>query len=169
MNYIHIVAVDQVNAIGKDNTIPWHSRVDMQHFKQTTTGQVLIMGRKTYESLPPSKLPNRKLIIVSKTMREDAVVGHGYVVRSIREALNAAAKIAKIDHRENVYIIGGAEIYQATAQYVNGVILSKIDTYVIDADAHYPLNITDKMNLVDTYPLDADVTEPTVKVYYYRS
>lgn len=169
MNYIHIVAVDQVNAIGKNNTIPWNSRVDMQHFKQTTTGQILIMGRKTYDSLPPSKLPNRKLIIISKSMREDAVVPHGCVVRSIKEALNVGAKMAKIDHRENIYIIGGAEIYQATAPFINGVIISKIDTYVTDADAHYPLDITDKMHLKDIYPLDADVTEPTVKVYYYRS
>ena len=87
MRVIQIAAMAGNRTIGNNNELPWHIPKDFKFFKDQTMGKILIMGRKTYESIPPSGLPNRKLVIVTRNLdyrpkeRDDAVV-----VTSIAEA-----------------------------------------------------------------------------------
>lgn len=169
MNYVHIVAVDNVNAIGNGGTIPWRSPTDLSHFKETTMGHVLIMGRKTYDSLPPAKLPGRVLIVVTRSpVLQNNVVQHAHVVAGLKAAFVKAEQLARKNGQMNVFIVGGGEIYASTADKINQLILSRIDTYAQHADTYYPATIADKMKLVNKNKLETKPNEPSVTVYHYQ-
>ena len=99
-----IVALTSDLAIGKDGDLLYHIPADMRRFRQLTTGHTVIMGRKTFESLPSGPLPNRRNIIVSR--RNDLEIQGAEVAASLGEAID----LAENDH---IYIIGGAQIYEA--------------------------------------------------------
>jgi len=123
-----IVAIAQNNALGKNNKLIWHLPDDLKRFKKLTLNKHIIMGRKTFESLP-NLLPNRKHIIISKnpSYRKNGTT----VVSNIEQAI----KIASED--EEIFVIGGAEIYNL---FLN--IADKIElTYVhhdFEADTFFP-------------------------------
>ena len=71
MNIHMIWAQDNNNAIGRDGTLPWHFSEDLKNFKKLTTGSPIIMGRKTWDSLPIKPLPDRRNIVLSSTKKED--------------------------------------------------------------------------------------------------
>ena len=98
-----IVAASSNNAIGKDNDLLWRLSEDLKRFKKLTSGHAIIMGRKTFESLPKA-LPNRTNIVI--TRNQDYTATGAVVCSSIEEAL----EIAKED--EQPFIIGGGEIYK---------------------------------------------------------
>lgn len=123
-----IAAIGQGRAIGKGNTLPWKHKADMQVFKHLTTGNTVIMGRKTFESLGKA-LPNRKNIVISRTMSETEGV---QVVRSLRDAL------ALCEEDRRIYVIGGAEIYAQAVPYAQMMALTLINTEVEGADALFP-------------------------------
>ena len=106
-----IVAFNKNGVIGDDNNIPWKMKDDMKFFKEMTTGGIVIMGRKTFESMG-RVLPNRTNIII--TRNEDYVVEGATVVTSLDYAMERAQELAlDIDeHQPNIWIIGGAEIYK---------------------------------------------------------
>lgn len=106
MNFI--VAVDKKNGIGKNNDLLVSLPLDMKYFRETTSGKTVIMGRKTYESLPKRPLPNRKNIIISRTMDENSVPDDVLIFRSIESFLT---EFALKQDSENIFVIGGAEIY----------------------------------------------------------
>ena len=99
-----IVAADLGNGIGKDNTMPWHISADLKRFKELTSGHTIVMGRKTWESLPKKPLPNRKNIVITRNKNFEA---EGATVIHAPNELNQHAK-----NKETVFIIGGAEIYR---------------------------------------------------------
>ena len=99
-----IVAVAKDGVIGADNDIPWYCPADLQHFKRTTMGAPVVMGRKTYESLKIQPLPGRRNIIISRNANYDA---DGCEIFSSIEA--AMEQLAAID---KIFIIGGAELYK---------------------------------------------------------
>ncbi|MFT4031477.1 MAG: dihydrofolate reductase [Siphonobacter sp.] len=120
-----IVAVAENGAIGKDNQLLWHLPDDLKRFKQLTTGHPVIMGRKTYESIG-KPLPNRTNIIIT---RDQNYTAEGcVVVSSVEEALYA---------NEDVYIIGGAEIYRQTLPYADNIHLTEVHTS-IEGDTFFP-------------------------------
>ena len=80
----HVVALSNNNVIGKDNDLPWNLKTDLKHFKDLTHGHCIIMGRKTFESLPKA-LPNRKNIVLST--RKNITYNDAIVVNSIEKAL----------------------------------------------------------------------------------
>lgn len=94
-----LVAVSPEGIIGKNNTIPWHYSADLKRFKLLTTGKTIIMGRKTWESLPVKPLPNRRNIVISRTSLENVDC-----FRSIDEALKTC--------EGDIWFIGGAGIYE---------------------------------------------------------
>ena len=94
-----LVAVSPEGIIGKNNTIPWHYSADLKRFKRLTTGKTIIMGRKTWESLPVKPLPNRRNIVISRTSLENVDC-----FRSIDEALKTC--------EGDIWFIGGAGIYK---------------------------------------------------------
>ncbi len=98
-----IAAIAKNNALGKDNDLIWHLPADLKRFKKITSGHHILMGRNTFESIG-KPLPNRTTIII--TRNEDYVKDGCFIANSLEEAL----KIAEAD--EQIYIIGGAQIYK---------------------------------------------------------
>lgn len=127
-----IAAVDENWAIGKDNKLLVSIPADMKFFRNTTTGNVVVMGRKTLESFPNKKpLSNRVNIIITRDISyrvEGAVVVHS--LEELKEAL------APYD-TETVYVIGGESIYRQLLPWAQVAYITKIE-YAYDADAHFP-------------------------------
>ena len=123
-----IVAMSENRVIGVDNTLPWHLKADLQHFKKLTTGHAVIMGRKTFESIG-RPLPNRENIIVTRNLdfsAEGCLVMHD---------LNEVIAYAK--QQESVFIIGGAQLYQATLNHVDTLYITEVHTS-LEGDAFFP-------------------------------
>jgi dihydrofolate reductase len=99
-----IVAIAQNNAIGKDNQLLWHIPADLKRFKQLTTGHTIVMGKRTYESLPIRPLPNRRSVVITDIPGE--VIEGCTMAYSIDDAIN------KMDTEEENFIIGGGSVYR---------------------------------------------------------
>jgi dihydrofolate reductase len=117
--------------IGHNNTLPWHLPEDLAHFKATTLGQPVIMGRKTWDSLPVKfrPLPGRMNIVV--TRQTDWHSDGAHVVHSIDEALQACPTDAQ------PWVIGGAELYRMAMPLVTRVVVTEIDAEY-EGDAFAP-------------------------------
>ena len=132
-----IVAVDKNWAIGKNNKLMWSIPADMKFFRETTKGNIVIMGRKTLESFPQGQpLKNRVNIVITKNpdyKGKDAVVVH-----SIDEAIAESKK-----EEGETYVIGGESIYRAMLPYCDTALVTKID-HAYDADTYFPNLDADK-------------------------
>ncbi len=125
-----IVAVARNNAIGFNNQLLYRLPNDLKRFKALTTGHTIIMGRKTFESLPKGALPNRRNIVLSR--QEGLHYENAECYRSIEEAL------MQCDYTEDVYIIGGGELYKQTLSLAKRVYLTLVDDTPAEADAFFP-------------------------------
>lgn len=123
-----IAAVGKNLELGKNNDLIWHFREDMKFFRETTTGHTVIMGRKTFESLPKA-LPNRQNIVIT-TDRSYAAEG-ALVVSSAEEALEQAQS-------DEVFIIGGGRVYGEFLGRADRLYLTEIDDSCGDADTFFP-------------------------------
>ena len=123
-----IVAMATNRVIGINNSLPWHISDDLKRFKQLTTGSTIIMGRKTYESIG-NALPNRTNIVVSrqKNLHYPDVI----VCDSIEDA------ISQVDDRHDIFIIGGAQIYEQALPYANFMHVTHVDRD-IKGDVFFP-------------------------------
>ena len=126
-----IVATDINNVIGKDNDIPWRLPADLKYFKRRTLNHHIIMGRKTFESIG-RPLPKRTNIIV--TRNPFYIASNCLVTSSIQEAL----QIAKDNGEEEVFIIGGGEIYRQSIAFCNRVYLTYVDTIIENGEVFFP-------------------------------
>ena len=126
-----IAAVARNRAIGKDGQLLWHLPEDMRYFRETTRGKPVIMGRKTWESLPESfrPLPGRKNIVISRNPAYDAA--GATLVGSLEQALRQTAET------EEVFVIGGADIYWQALPLAHRLYLTEV-TRDFDADAFFP-------------------------------
>lgn len=117
-------------AIGRTGQMPWHLPPDLRWFQQLTTGSTVVMGRRTWESLPERfrPLPGRRNIVVS---RSNCEFPGAVAVSSVTEALSAAEGGA-------CWIIGGGEIYRAALEYADCVAVTQINLTVPDADTFAP-------------------------------
>jgi dihydrofolate reductase len=118
MELIHIVAKSNNHCIGKNNQLLWHLSEDLKFFKRTTSGNPVIMGRKTFESIG-KPLPNRRNIVI--TRNTDWKFEGVEVVHSIQEAIDLLQTEAK------AFIIGGAEIYKETLSLCNTLYITNVD------------------------------------------
>jgi dihydrofolate reductase len=128
---ILIAAVAKNGVIGKDNALPWHLPEDMKHFKALTNGHAVLMGRKTWESLPPKfrPLPNRRNLVLTRDRHYDAP--GATVVHSLDDA-------AKVSSGETaLFVIGGAELYAHALPRADRFELTEIDA-AFEGDAHFP-------------------------------
>ena len=125
---ILIAATSQNNALGKDNKIIWHLPDDFKRFKELTSGHYIIMGRKTFESFP-KPLPNRTHVVITrqKNYNPEGCI----VVNSIEEAFEICPK------NEDVFLIGGAEIYKLGLSFTDKIELTYINE-TFEADAFFP-------------------------------
>ena len=124
-----IVARDKNGAIGRDGDIPWQIREDLKMFQRETLGGAIIMGRKTWDSLPFKPLSKRMNIVVSS-----GDVDAEFVVKSITEAVALALQHGY--HR--VYGIGGAGIYREMLPMADRLLITEVETQVEDADTFFP-------------------------------
>lgn len=132
-----VVAYDKNRAIGRDGELPWAGKLphDMARFKELTKGASVIMGRKTYESLPEQArpLPGRENIVL--TLSQKAITG-AVVARSLDEALKHASR--------RPIIIGGESIFAQALPLTDTIFATEIDTVVTGADTYFPeINLSD--------------------------
>lgn len=125
-----VVALADDNAIGKDQQLLWHLPCDMRRFKELTTGHTVLMGRKTFESLPKGALPNRKNVVLT-TMAE-ADFPNCVVFDSLPAALDSC------EGEEEVFIIGGAQVYKQALAIADRIYLTQVHHTFADADTFFP-------------------------------
>lgn len=123
-----IAAVAQNNALGKENQLLWHLPDDFKRFKTLTSGHYIIMGRKTFESFP-KPLPNRTHVII--TRQSDYQPEGCIVVNSLKKAIEVCPK------NEEVFVIGGGEIYRQSIALADKLDLTKVH-HSFDADTFFP-------------------------------
>ncbi len=140
-----IVAIDQNNAIGKDNQLLWHLPKDLSFFKNVTTGNAIIMGRKTFESIGKA-LPNRRNIVIS-TQKDLQYAG-----AEITSSLNAAIELVG---KADGYIIGGGSIYEQSLTLVDRLYITKVAAS-FNADTFFPSINWDEWTLVSKEDHPAD-------------
>ncbi|MBL7856718.1 MAG: dihydrofolate reductase [Cyclobacteriaceae bacterium] len=128
-----IAALSENNVIGKNNDLPWHLPDDMKYFMQTTKGHHCIMGRKNYESIPEKfrPLPNRTNIVVTRQQHFHAP--GCIVVHSLEHALTLAEK----NGEQEVFIIGGSDIYGLGMPHAHRLYLTEIKTS-LEGDTFFP-------------------------------
>jgi dihydrofolate reductase len=125
-----IVAIGKNNEIGKGNDLLCRLPADLKHFKEITSGHAVIMGRKTFDSLPKGPLPNRKNGIISRNT--DLKIEGATVYSSLDYAL------LKLIDEDEVFIIGGAQIYRQILPDADKLYLTKIHANFPDADVFFP-------------------------------
>lgn len=132
-----IVAMAENRAIGKDNTLLWHIPEDLKHFKTTTMGKPLVMGRKTFESILAflgKPMAGRTTIVVSRS-------GYSYdgveVFTDVKSAIEAAREIALRDGQDEVMVCGGGQIYEQALPFTDRIYLTTVHKDY-DGDCSFP-------------------------------
>lgn len=132
---VHVVAIDNNRCIGKDNQLAWHIPDDLQHFKRLTLNGVIIMGRKTFESLG-RPLPKRTNIVI--TRNADYAVPSGVLTfGELEEAIAHGKTLAKNAGQSQIFIIGGGELYRQSLPLADVLEITQVDL-AIDGDTFYP-------------------------------
>ncbi len=170
-----IAAISSNRCIGKGNDLPWHISADLQHFKQLTTRQnqdaqkdnaiqgIVIMGRKTFESMNSKPLPKRISFIITTQLdyaKQKGLEGrdNAYVVHNLDDALTQAASLAHGAHLETIWVIGGERVFNEAMMYTDRIELTHVDTTINDGDAFYP-----------ELPSDLDITEESEQMHDDKS
>tara|TARA_Y100000994_G_scaffold9115_1_gene7547 strand:- start:24 stop:530 length:507 start_codon:yes stop_codon:yes gene_type:complete len=160
----HVVALSNNNVIGVDNNLPWNLKTDLAHFKDYTTNKIIVMGRKTFESIG-RPLPNRKNLIVSNTLNE---INGAYIYKSTEEAIKNAKEMCINNEIYNeIVIIGGGYLFRDTLKITNKLVLSEVDCE-IDGDVFYPKINLEEWNEVSSKKFIKDSDNDfnfVVKVY----
>jgi len=123
-----IAAIDQNNVLGKDNQLIWHLPEDLMRFKRLTTGHAIIMGRKTYESLPKA-LPNRHNIVITRNQN------YSKEGITVCKSLEAAIECASDD--EQPFVIGGGQVYEQAIELASKIELTRIHSQ-FEGDVFFP-------------------------------
>ncbi|MFN8256376.1 MAG: dihydrofolate reductase [Bacteroidales bacterium] len=152
-----IAAIDINRGIGKNNKLLCHLPADLKKFKQLTTGHSIIMGRKTYESLPNGALPNRKNIVITSNPEFEA--NGCYMAHSPEMAIKLC------QGEDEVFIIGGEKIYLQFINMADVLYITKID-HAFEADSHFPVINSQIWQLTENlfYPSD----EKNAFGYYFQ-
>ena len=143
MNINLIWAQDANGGIGKNNSLPWHISADLINFKKLTLHHTVIMGRKTWDSLPKKPLPNRRNIVLTSKKISDVET-----YDSIDSCLNSL----KADNIKDIFIIGGHMIYDGFFKYANILHITFIEQSAPDIDTFFPISIDE---IKKTYQIDS--------------
>ena len=153
-----IVAVAEDRAIGDKGNLLWHLSSDLKRFKAITTGHTIIMGRKTYDSLPNGALPNRRNIVISRQLKS---LKDAEVYSDIDEALKATSD------EDTVYIIGGGEIYKETFPRADELHITLVHKSYPEAETRFPeWKLTD-WNILKQEQICQDEKNELDSVYYH--
>jgi len=143
---IGIVAISTNYAIGKDGKLPWHHSADLRFFKETTTGNAVVMGSNTWRSIG-KPLPNRLNIVLSRSRTLELPAD----VRKLSDVNEVVALSKDLD--SDIYIIGGAKIFEAFADLIDKWIVTVVPDEVDDADTFIPENFLDGFEVEETKDL----------------
>jgi dihydrofolate reductase len=124
-----IVAIAENWAIGKNNDLLWHFPEDLKRFKQITSGHPVIMGKRTFESLPRRPLPNRRNIVITDVP--------GEVIEGCEMAYSIAGAVALCNPQEESFIIGGASVYRQFLPLADRLYLTRVHR-TFEADVFFP-------------------------------
>lgn len=147
MAIIGIVAVAENLAIGKGGKLPWHYPADLKHFKQTTTGNAIVMGSNTWRSIG-KPLSNRLNIVLSRRAQLDSD-DNLLFLRNVSEAADLSKFLSG-----DLYVIGGAHIYEAFAPLIDSWIVTEIPETVENADVFMPANYLESFRLIEADELE---------------
>lgn len=154
-----IVAVDKNMLIGNLGTLPWHIPEDLKRFRNLTMGRYIIMGRTSYELLP-NKLFGRKIIVLSKKMRQE---NHNDII--VKNSVDSIFQFIKDEER--VFVCGGASVYREFLNYSSDLFITFIDK-AYDGDAYYlSLDEINKDFKLD-YSVDVDSNHKLKFTRYFR-
>jgi dihydrofolate reductase len=149
MSKISIIAAIADNyAIGKSNNLPWHLPADLKHFRQLTTGHAVVMGKRTFESLPKGPLPNRRNIVLTSVMSEGVNLGY-FEADSLEDA------VFLCEHEEQIFIIGGATVYKQCLEKVDSMYITWVHSD-FSGDTYFPEVDFDKWEEISREDFDAD-------------
>lgn len=123
-----VVAMDQEQAIGRDNALPWHLPDDLKHFKALTLGHTVIMGRRTYESIG-RPLPGRRNIVLTRS---------GTYAAEGCEVCGSFAELLTWENSGEAFVIGGAAVYRAALPQAQQLWITQVHTRLTDADVFFP-------------------------------
>jgi dihydrofolate reductase len=131
MNLTLIAAVARNGVIGREGGLVWHEPLDQQHFRRTTTGWPVVMGRKTWESLPARfrPLPGRRNVVVSRT--------HGWHADGAEGVTSLAEAIERLAGSPHIFVIGGAQLYTKALPLARELVLTEVDAD-LEGDTHFP-------------------------------
>ena len=147
-----IVARSTQGVIGRDNELPWRLPADLKHFKKTTLGHPIIMGRNTWESLG-RPLPDRRNMVISRTPGFSAEDAETF--SSLEDALSAC------EASDQVFIIGGAQVYEQAIEFADEMIITEVQIDVV-GDAHFPEFEEEdwRVTHLEEHPVEADPKNP---------
>ena len=146
MAIIGIVAIDRNFAIGKGGKLPWHYSADMKFFKETTIGNAVVMGRRTWETLKGPLKDRQNIVLTSSDIEKaDGIT----VARDVQNVLNLAKTSDK-----HLFVIGGAKVYRAFLPHVDRWLVTEIPLTVEGADTFMPANFLDGFELYEVRQLD---------------
>lgn len=149
-----IAAVAENRAIGFENKLLYWLPNDLKRFKALTTGHTIIMGRKTFDSLPKGALPNRRNIVISRSVKE---LSGCDVYGSLDEALQHCTP------DEDIYIIGGASVYEQAMPMADRLCLTEIAATPAEADVFFP----DYSGWKESWREDHDIDEKHAQKYAF--
>ncbi len=153
MSEISIVAAVADNyAIGKGNKLPWHLPADLKHFRELTTGHAVVMGKRTFESLPNGPLPNRRNVVLTSVMSEGVNEGY-FEADSLEDAFYLCEK------EEKVFIVGGAAVYRQSLEIAESLYITWVH-HEFSADIYFPEVDFSKWDEVSRQDMPADEKNP---------
>lgn len=155
-----IAGRDRNGVIGKGGTIPWHAPEDLAFFQRETTGGAVIMGRKTWESLPRKPLPRRLNIVVTSRPGDGS--------DALFVPLDAALPAALAAGYARIYAIGGEGIYRAFLPLADRLLITEVDVLVEGGDARFPDFDASEWHLATTLGLRAEHPACTLVEYLRR-
>lgn len=152
-----IVAIAENNAIGKDNDLLWHLSEDLKRFKKLTSGKTVIMGKKTFESLPVRPLPNRRSIVITDVPGEQ--IDGCVMAFSIEDA------VSKCSPDEENFVIGGGSVYRQFMPIADKFYLTKVHKS-FEADTFYPEIDFSQWEMIEKTEGFVDEKNPYPHTYY---
>ena len=153
MSEISIVAAVADNyAIGKGNKLPWHLPAALKHFRELTTGHAVVMGKRTFESLPNGPLPNRRNVVLTSVMSQGVNEGY-FEADSLEDAFYLCEK------EEKIFIVGGAAVYRQSLEIADSLYITWVH-HEFSADIYFPEVDFSKWDEVSRQDMTADEKNP---------
>ncbi|MEC7120455.1 MAG: dihydrofolate reductase [Pseudomonadota bacterium] len=163
LEVVHVVAMDRQRCIGVNNQLPWHLSDDLKHFKTTTQGGVMLLGRKNFDSIG-RPLPNRTSWVLTRDSNWHAAGVQ--VAHSLAQLLDSAAADAKAQGLTRMFVIGGAELYRQTLDIADRLEISHVDLQVA-GDVFYP-PIPDDFKVIQRNHMTDSKTATSFEIVRYQ-